>query len=236
MKNIERGGHFLEIGPGNLLLALEILTKFDKGTLIDFNTTNVEQIYNSLNDGQKQKLKLIIADFFEQDHLNERFDCVVFCEVLEHIQDDAAFLKKVNKTLVEGGQLILSVPSRKIYWSIHDEIVGHCRRYEKNDLQEKLINAGYTQIKIISYGFPFVNIARIARIALAKIQYNEKSRWDQKTKTQQSSFNVKPNPLLDWVAIIINKYTFYPLSLLAAAFNDFDLSDGYVVSAFKSRS
>jgi len=234
MKITRRGNRFLEIGPGNLMLALELLAKFDTGTLIDFNTTNVEQIFNSLSNDKKRKMKLVIADFSEYDGSEEMFNCVVFCEVLEHVEEDGEFLKKVHNLLAKDGQIVLSVPSRQKYWSIHDEIVGHKRRYEKVELAQKLTNAGFSQVKIISYGFPFINITRLARIALASLQYREKSKWDSKTQTQQSSFNIKPSPLLDLISILINKYTFLPLSLLASLFNDLDLSDGYVATAIKS--
>lgn len=233
MKNTRKGSNFLEIGPGNLMLAEELLAKFERGTLIDFNTTNVQEIYRSLPIDEKQRLKLIIGDFFEYGQFEEKFDCVVFCEVLEHVEDDGSFLKKVHSLLKDGGQLVMSVPSRQKYWSIHDEIVGHQRRYEKIELIKKLADAGFSQAKIVSYGYPFINFTRLARIALAKIQYREKSQWDKKMQTQQSSFNVKPSPILDWASLLVNKHTFLPLSLLASNFNELDLSDGYVASAIK---
>lgn len=230
----KKGGHFLEIGPGNLSLAQDLLSKFSRGTLIDFNTTEVEQIFNELKEHRKQRLKLIIADFSEYNQFNTKFDCVVACEVLEHIEIDGAFLQKTNKLLVDGGQLILSVPARQKVWAKDDEIAGHYRRYEKEDLYDKLSEAGYSLIEIISYGFPFINIVRLARISLAKIQYNEKSKWDKKNQSQQSAFLIRRNPYINLLALFLNKYTLYPFNLFAVLFNSMDLSEGYVISARKS--
>jgi hypothetical protein len=154
--------------------------------------------------------------------------------VLEHIEDDGFFLRKTNELLADRGQLILSVPAKKKYWSRDDEIVGHYRRYEKQELYEKLIEAGYSQIDIASYGFPFQNLVRLARISLAKFQYNEKSQWDQKKQSQQSAFIVKRKPYINLIGLVLNKYTIYPFSLFAALFNGMDLAEGYVVSATKS--
>lgn len=190
MRRVKKGGHFLEIGPGNLDLAQDLLTKFTEGTLIDFNTTDVEQIYAELKESYKQRLKLIIADF-SQYQFSQKFDCVVACEVLEHIEDDGMFLRKTNDLLINCGELILSVPARKKYWSKDDEIVGHYRRYEKQDLYEKLIEASYSQIDIAAYGFPFQNLVRLGRISLAGSQYNEKAKWDRKKQSQQSAFMIK---------------------------------------------
>jgi SAM-dependent methyltransferase len=234
MKRVNKSDHFLEIGPGNLSLALDLLTKFNRGTLIDFNTTDVEEIFNALAEEQKQKLKLIIADFSQYNQFNEKFDCIIFCEVLEHIEDDRAFLKQANDLLATRGQLVLSVPARQKFWAKDDEIAGHYRRYEKQDLYEKLTEAGFSEIKIASYGFPFINITRLIRIMLARKQYSEKSQWGKKKQSQLSAFLVKRNSQIEWAAFFINKYTFYPINVFASLFNDFDLSEGYVATAIKA--
>jgi SAM-dependent methyltransferase len=232
LRLVKESGHFLEIGPGNLNLAQDLLSKFLQGTLIDFNPTDVEKIYNELKDQYKQRLKLIIADFSEYQ-FDTKFDCVVACEVLEHIENDEMFLQKTNRLLVDDGQLILSVPAKQKYWSKDDEIVGHYRRYEKKDLYNKLLEGGFSQIEILSYGFPFVNIVRLGRILLATNQYAEKNKWDKKKQSQQSAFIIKHRPYMNFLALFLNKYLFYPFSLFAALFNSLDLSEGYVVSAKK---
>jgi ubiquinone/menaquinone biosynthesis C-methylase UbiE len=233
MRRVKEGEHFLEIGPGNLGLAQDLLTKFRNGTLVDFNTTDVEQIYNELKDIDRQHLKLIIADF-SQYEFSQKFDCIVACEVLEHIQHDKMFLQKINNLLANSGQIVLSVPARKKYWSKDDEIVGHYRRYEKLELYEKLIETGYSQIKIVAYGFPFQNLVRLARICLAGFQYNEKVKWDQKKQSQQSAFMLKNKPFTNLIGLILNKYTIYPFNLLASLFNDVDLAEGYIAFAIKA--
>jgi SAM-dependent methyltransferase len=233
MRLTKDGATFLEIGPGNLNLATELLSKFESGVLLDFNTTDVEAVFQSLPPQAKKQLKLIIADFLEYDNFEKKFDCLLACEVLEHIEQDIQFLKRTFELLDDDGQLVLSVPAREKYWSIHDEIVGHVRRYEKEDLRTKLEMAGYSNIKIVSYGFPFILITRLMRVVLAKIQYKEKANWDQKTQTQQSSFNLSRNLHINWLGIIINKFTFWPLCLISSIFNKYDLSEGYVVSATK---
>ncbi len=233
MRKVRKSGHFLEIGPGNLSLALELLTKFNRGMLIDFNTTDVREIYDGLRDEYKQRLQLVIGDFLEFNQMEMKFDCVVACEVLEHVENDRQFLRKAHEYLKSGGQLILSVPARQKYWSKDDEIVGHYRRYEKEDLYAKLVEAGYSQIEIASYGFPFQNLVRLGRISLARFQYREKAGWDQRKQSQQSAFMLKSKPYLNIIGLVLNKYTMYPFSLFASLFNGMDLSEGYLACAIK---
>ncbi len=233
MRIVQKGERFLEIGPGDLGLALELSANFKTGFLIDFNTSDVKRIYDALPETYKQKLKLIIADFSQYNQFESKFDCVVACEVLEHIEDDRLFLRRTYALLADEGQLILSVPARQKYWAVDDVIVGHYRRYEKQGLYEKLTEAGYSQIQIISYGFPFQNLVRFARIALAKFQYREKANWEKKRQSQQSAFMVKRKSHINLIGLFVNKYTLYPFCILASLFNNLDLAEGYVVSAAK---
>lgn len=234
LRRVKSAEHFLEIGPGNLDLAQELLTKFHRGTLIDFNITDIQQIYEVLEESKKRRLELIIADFNEYDSVDKHYDCIVSCDVLEHVKDDVLFLRKFNQLLIDGGQLILSVPAKQKYWSRDDEIVGHYRRYEKKELEEKLLESGFSRIVIISYGFPFQNLVRLGRIGLAKKQYSEKAGWDKKRQSQQSAFLLKRKSYINPIGLILNKYTLYPFNLISSLFNRMDLGEGYVACAVKS--
>lgn len=61
-------------------------------------------------------------------------DAILLLDVIEHIDDDAAFLRDVVEAMRPGAKLILTVPARKKLWSAHDKAFGHRRRYETEDL------------------------------------------------------------------------------------------------------
>lgn len=233
MRRVKGGRCFLEIGPGNLALAQELLDKFETGVLLDFNTTAVELIYNGLPEARKQRLKLIIADFLTYEGFAEPFDCVVACEVMEHVEDDPAFLHKVGERMARGGQLVLSVPARMKFWAADDELAGHFRRYEKGLLLELLTEAGFSHAEIVSYGFPFQNLIRLLRVGFARLRRRERSGWDKKRQSQESAFLLKRSRLTDALGLLVNRYTFYPLSLFASLFNHLDWAEGYVATAIK---
>ncbi len=215
----------MEIGSGSLVLSFELLRLFEKGTLIDFNDASREA-YAALGKSQRDRLNLIIADFME--YRFERFyDAVIACEVLEHIQDESAFLGKIHGLLNPGGQLILSVPARKKLWSDHDVIVGHLRRYEKAEITNLLSDIGFKRITVIAYGFPLVNVLRLARIGLAKLQYAEKITWSKERQTKESG-SMRREWFARSIGILINPVTAYPLCRLSSLFNDRDWSEGYL--------
>jgi len=233
---IEPKNSFLEIGPGDLDLAVSLHDKFDRGTVIDFNFSETQRIYSELPETLQNSLSLITADFMAYERIDEKFDCVISCEVMEHIENDEKFIDKIRNLMMDKGQLILSVPARKKYWGFDDELVGHYRRYEKKELRFILMNSGFSNIKIYSYGYPFTNIIRYFRIIFVKIHYQEKSKWSKQQRSQESAFLVNREKNYKYLAFVINKYTLFPLILVSSLFNKLDLGEGYIVEAKKEQT
>ena len=218
LKRIETGVSFLEIGPGSLNLTGDLLKFFEKGLLVDYNS-EIKQYFKAFQSSESSKMSLVIADFIDFT-INDYYDTVVACEVLEHIEEETVFLSKTYKILEANGQLILSVPARKKYWSVHDEGVGHLRRYERKELVDLLQTVGFTNIEVVSYGFPFVNILRFPRILLAKQQKTHNSSLSKKAQTQESGlsqYRVMPELL----GFLCNKYTIAPMAAFSSLFNKF---------------
>jgi len=70
-------------------------------------------------------------------------DTIVCCNVLEHIEDDRATLGDMHDLLEPGGRLVLLVPALARLYGTLDEHLHHFRRYEKEELLEKLSAAGF---------------------------------------------------------------------------------------------
>ena len=230
LRVLQPGQSFLEIGPGNLQLAQDLLRYYQDGTLIDYNT-EAKSVYQTLPEPAKQCLNLIIEDFMVYT-LPQKFNCVVACEVMEHVPEDHDFLQRLYDSLDAQGQLILSVPSRMKMWSEHDELVGHLRRYEKKELAARATSVGFNRIRIDSYGFPFVNFLRLFRIRKARRQIEQKVHLSQEELTKYSGIEQTEN-MNKRLGLIINPYTIYPAALFSTIFNQFDLSGGYLLSAYK---
>ncbi len=234
LRRVKQGGTFLEIGPGNLNLALDLLTHYRCGKLVELNP-EVQDVFDQLEPSIRDRLCLIVDDFSGMDEFDARFDCVIACEVLEHVADDEAFVGKAVAQVREGGQLILSVPARMKYWSIDDEVVGHYRRYERADLQSLLAPYALDDVKILSYGYPFLNLLRFPRQLHARWKWRQKQNLTLRRRTEQSSqIDIGR---LNWLSYLVNPLTVYPLvrlaSLMTPLSTTFDLSDGYLVVATK---
>lgn len=231
IKNLNGGKTFLEVGAGNLMLSSELVNYFDQGgTAIDLSE-KIYDYYESYPDNIKRKLKVENVDFYDIK-LESKPDCIISCEVLEHIPNDTVFMAEVFKNLNDNGQYILSVPCRMKLWSNHDLIAGHVRRYEKNEIISKLEGVGFKNIKVISYGIPIIHFFRLLRIFNSFIFSKNVDSMTNEEKTVVSGDNHLPKQLQGLAklsGIFVNKYTMLPFNWVGKVFNNLDKSDGYVV-------
>lgn len=77
-----------------------------------------------------QAVKGILSDL----NPNEKFDSILYIDVIEHIEHDAAEFSLAANHLEPGGKLIVVVPAHQFLFSPFDESIGHFRRYNKKTL------------------------------------------------------------------------------------------------------
>lgn len=84
-------------------------------------------------------------------------------EVLEHVDDPAAFLRAAKAYLADGARLIVTVPGGPM--SAFDRHIGHRQHFTKRSLARVLRDAGFTVERVLRAGFPFFNLYRGVVIA-----------------------------------------------------------------------
>jgi SAM-dependent methyltransferase len=230
LRILRSGNDFLEVGPGKMQLSTELLNYFQHGTLIECSH-DVYSVYQSLKPSIRSRLDLYVGDFLSYP-LSRTFDCVVACEVLEHVPDDSAFLLRLNAALKAHGQLILSVPARMKSWSLDDTVVGHLRRYEQHALVALLNTAGFRNIEVYAYGFPFVNMLRIPRNLLARVQFSRSMGFSVEERTKMSGIAHTALMSPRW-GLIFNPITIFPFAEFSILFQSRDWSCAYLVTADK---
>jgi SAM-dependent methyltransferase len=115
-------------------------------TWADVSGENNDQISRLLNEP--------VHTFREDDFPtpDERFDCVVSIDVLEHLRQDQPFLKELKRVLKPGGEAVVTVPNgdkhllaNKIKWRLGmtPEVYGHTRAgYTVSELSDALGRSG----------------------------------------------------------------------------------------------
>jgi SAM-dependent methyltransferase len=81
--------------------------------------------------------------FSDLSELQKKYDAIYTSNVLEHIEDDSGSIKRLYGCLKPGGGIAIYVPAFMCLWSQMDELVGHYRRYSRDELCQKVSLAGF---------------------------------------------------------------------------------------------
>lgn len=82
-----------------------------------------------------------IAALADRNH-----DCAVLVNVLEHIADDGMALRELARILRPSGTLLLFVPALPFLFSKMDTVLGHYRRYRRDELADLVVASGFEVI------------------------------------------------------------------------------------------
>ncbi|MBI5788748.1 MAG: methyltransferase domain-containing protein [Candidatus Schekmanbacteria bacterium] len=122
-------------------------------------------------------IQYIVGDLQSQEELPKRkFDFIICSEVLEHLPEDKLALSNLAYLLSPKGKLLLTLPHNQEYWTPHDTAAAHLRRYEKQELIEKLQKNGFKVLRGFTWGYPLYNLY----YNLVLKQLKPESTWEKK--------------------------------------------------------
>jgi len=81
----------------------------------------------------------------------EQFDTVICLNVVEHLEDDVKALRNIRRSLQKNGRAIILVPNEPGLYGSLDRVLGHYRRYTKQQLQEVCERAGFRVETILKF-------------------------------------------------------------------------------------
>jgi SAM-dependent methyltransferase len=83
-------------------------------------------------------------------------DSVVAVNVMEHVEDDGAFLRAAFRALAPGGHVLLFVPALPALFGSLDRAFDHFRRYTRPVLRARLKGAGLRPVDVRYMNLPGV--------------------------------------------------------------------------------
>lgn len=138
---------------------------------------------------------------------NRQFDFVTAFDVLEHIPNDAGFLREIKSLIKPGGRLLVTVPAYQFLWSAFDVAVQHQRRYTKSKLDTLLKANGFEPIFSSYFNF-FLTPAFIGYRGIKKLLGDKPSTLNSSAPRFPASVNTLLAKILGFEAQLVP-----PLSL-----------------------
>lgn len=110
-------------------------------------------------------------------------------DVLEHLDDDQAALRRIAPLIAPGGTLIVSVPALPELFSEYDQIQGHRRRYTRERFRAAFEGTGFTVKALHWWGAWMVPVLKLMR---------RPNRPQQAPKSYSHYLRI-PSPPVRWV-------------------------------------
>lgn len=137
------GHRILEVGAGIGNISC-LLPQKETLTLTDIDPVYIDILENAYLDNDIVDVQhLDIAANTSLEGLEGKYDTVVCLNVLEHIEDDEAALKRMYQLLEPGGRLVLLVPQYLGLYGSYDKELDHFRRYRCSGARALLEKVGY---------------------------------------------------------------------------------------------
>lgn len=121
-------GRLLEVGCGEGRGIEHLLPGTESYTAIDKIEAAIEALRQRFPQG-----KFVAGHLPPLPFADNSFDAVVSFQVIEHIEDDAFFLRELHRVLMPGGVALVTTPNRKLTLSRNP---WHVREYLAGELLE----------------------------------------------------------------------------------------------------
>jgi SAM-dependent methyltransferase len=108
---------------------------------------NAKRLKKSVIEQLKLKQTHVIAGSLDALSKHSAFDCVLYMDVLEHIQNDRNQVQTAAQLVRQGGHIIILSPAHQRLFSEFDKNIGHLRRYNKQ-LLGSLMPSGWIQVRL----------------------------------------------------------------------------------------
>ena len=152
------GGRALDAGAGAGSLAARLAAAGYRVTAVDGSPAFAERLAATMAAAPGGPHEALHGDMTALPVPGGAFDLVTCCEVLEHLEDDAAAARELFRALRPGGSLLVTVPAGPGRTDWTDEWAGHFRRYDAVGLEGLLRVAGFGAVEVRGWGFPVTGL------------------------------------------------------------------------------
>lgn len=149
------GDRVLEMGAGTGNMSVHLMPRSS------YWATDINRLYLEFLETLRSTRPYMRVAYMDGMDANsfpteEIFDTVVCLNVVEHISDDVGALQNIRSVLEPGGRAIILVPCGPRLFGSLDEVLGHYRRYTREQLISASEKAGFHVEEILKFNRPGV--------------------------------------------------------------------------------
>jgi len=158
VRRFAAGYGVLEVGcgTGNVLRVLE-------SVCVDGSVSGLELLAEGAEIARRRVRCPVLVGTLDSIRAHEHFQLVCAFDVVEHTDDDVAFIAGMRDLLTENGRVMVTVPADPRLWSHFDVASGHRRRYTRATLQRAFTAAGMHVEYLTPFMSPLHPLALVAR-------------------------------------------------------------------------
>ena len=135
-------GHVLEVGAGMGTVAARLVRhQVASVTAVEPAANLFPRLAEQAGRSGFTALQCTSGELLDQHP--QPFDSIVYVNVLEHIRDDVAELRKAAALCAPGGRLCVFVPAVPALYGTLDRKSGHYRRYRRSELVANVTAGGF---------------------------------------------------------------------------------------------
>ncbi len=148
------GRKALDAGCGTGVYALALARLGFEVDAFDPSPYAIERLKHQAGIEGLDRLAAAVADISSFEPARVPYDLILCSEVLEHVPDDRAAVRRLRGFQRPGGRLIVTVPVGPELYGAEDRIAGHRRRYGRKECLDLVEDGGYRVVRAHYYGFP----------------------------------------------------------------------------------
>lgn len=132
-------GRVLEVGAGLGGTTLSLCDgSQEEWICLEPDASLCQNIHKLISDKKLPACCKAQTGFLSDIPADEKFDAILYIDVIEHIEDDKKELQLAAQHLKPGGALLIIVPAHQFLYSPFDKAIGHYRRYSVNRTREAI--------------------------------------------------------------------------------------------------
>jgi glycosyltransferase involved in cell wall biosynthesis len=144
------GERVLEIGAGTGNLTLQLIPR-KLYYASDINPHYLTYLQNLIPDHPYLRVGYTDGEKHDSYPSEEKFDSVICLNVVEHLENDLGALQNIFDALEANGRAIVLVPCGPGLYGTLDKVLGHYRRYTKEQFAKLAAKAGFQIEELLSF-------------------------------------------------------------------------------------